>query len=240
MFRWGIWNIAYRFWIRPHFDGWENVPAEGPVVLIGNHVAAADPGIAISFFPERDIVPLAKIETLGTPVMRYFIRHYGAIPINRGEADLTALKTAIDFMRRGYVLMLYIEGTRSPEGLIRGQEGSAYLALKTDATIVPVGIWGTQGFPLRWFSELRRTDVYLRFGRPFKFRHEGGKLPREHFRAMTDEAMYRLAELLPPELRGVYRDLSQATTRFLNFDISWRPAAPPLPRRVLDPALTQA
>jgi 1-acyl-sn-glycerol-3-phosphate acyltransferase len=123
VFRWGIWNFAYRFWIQPHFEGWENVPAEGSVILIGNHIAAADPGVAISFYPERDIIPLAKIETLDTPIMRYFIRHYGAIPINRGEADLKAPKTAINFMHRGYVLMLYIEGTRSPEGLIQGQEG---------------------------------------------------------------------------------------------------------------------
>ncbi len=239
-FRWGIWNIAYRFWIKLHVEGWENVPAEGPAIIMGNHIAAADPGVIVSFYPDRDIVPIAKIETLSTPVLRFFVSHWGAIPINRGEADLKALKTAVELIQRNYVLMLYAEGTRSHSGLIQGQEGSAYIALKTDALIIPAAIWGTESFPKKWIREFHRTHVYLRFGQPFKLRHEGGKLPREHFRAMTDEAMYRISELLPPHLRGMYNDLSQATAEFLDFDVTWRPATRALPRRALDSNLARA
>jgi 1-acyl-sn-glycerol-3-phosphate acyltransferase len=234
LFRFGIWNLAYRFWFKLHVDGWENIPADGPVVMMGNHMSAIDPGVMISFYPDRDIVPLAKIESFETPMMRYFVRQWGAIPVNRGEADLKALKSALEHIQNGYVVMLYAEGTRSKTGLIQGQEGSAYIALKTDATIVPVAIWGTRDFPLAWTKEFRRPHIYLRFGQPFKFRHEGGKLPREHFREMTDEAMYRIAELLPPQWRGVYSDLSKASTGYLDFDITWRPVVRHLPLRVLD------
>lgn len=237
LFRWGIWNVAYRFWIKLHVEGWENVPADGPVLMMGNHIGVADPGVMISFYPDRDIVPMAKIEAYSQPVLRYFVRHWGAIPVNRGEADLKALKSALDLIQRGFVVMLYAEGTRSSTGLIQGQEGSAYLALKSDAVIVPVAIWGTRGFPKTWVRDFQRTHVYLRFGRPFKFKHTGGKLPREHFRAMTDEAMYRIASLLPAEWRGVYSDLSQATTEFLDFDITWRPVQQSLPQRMVDPGL---
>ncbi len=234
IFRFGIWNILYRFWIKLHVEGWENIPAEGPVVMMGNHISILDPVIMISFYPDRDIVPLAKIEAFSQPILRYFVGHWGAIPVNRGEADFKALKSALEHIRQGYVVMLYAEGTRSKRGLIRGQEGSAYIALKTNAVVVPVAIWGTRDFPATWIKEFKRTEIFIRFGQPFRFRHEGGdRLPREHFRAMTDEAMYRIAALLPPQWRGVYSDLSQATTEYLDFDITWRPVSQRLPRRVL-------
>ncbi len=234
IFRWGIWNITYRFWIKLHVAGWENIPSENPVLMMGNHIAALDPGIIISFFPDRDIVPLAKTEAFEQPVLRYFVRHWGAIRVNRGEADLKALKLAFEHMNSGSIVMLYAEGTRSPSGLIEGQEGTAYMGVKTNAMIVPVAIWGSRGFPRTWLQEYRRTKVYVQFGRPFRFKQEGGKLPREHFRAMTDEAMYRIAELLPEELRGCYSELDRATTEFLDFDFPWTPVTTRLPRRVLE------
>src|SRR5687767_3675819 len=175
IFRWGIWNVSYRWWIKPYVEGWHNIPAENPVLIMGNHIGAADPGVMISFFPERDIVPLAKIESFEVPIMRFFVKHYGPIAVHRGEADLKALKTALDELERGNIVMLYAEGTRSRTGMIQGQEGSAYLALKSDAMVVPMGVWGSRDFPKSWIKEFKRTDIYMRFGRPFKFKHEGGK-----------------------------------------------------------------
>ncbi len=236
IFRFGIWNFLYRFWIKLHIEGWQNIPADGPVVMMGNHISVLDPVVMISCHPDRDVVPLAKIEAFSQPILRYFVSHWGAIPVNRGEADLRALKSAIEHVRQGYIVMLYAEGHRSKTGLLEGQEGSAYIAIKTDAAVVPVAIWGSREFPTVWWKQFRRAHVYLRFGRPFKFRHEGGRLPREDFRPMTDEAMYRIAELLPEELRGVYSDLSKATTDHLDFDLTWRPVSQRLPRRVLGQA----
>jgi 1-acyl-sn-glycerol-3-phosphate acyltransferase len=131
---------------------------------------------------------------------------------------------------------LYAEGHRYKAGLQQGQEGSAYIALKTDSVVVPVAIWGTQDFPVGWLKSFQRFHAYVRFGKPFRFKHEGGRLPREHFRAMTDEAMYRIAELLPPEWRGIYSDLSRATTAYLDFDVTWQPVAQHIPARALKPA----
>ncbi len=235
IFRFGIWNLIYRFWVKLHVDGWENIPADGPVIMMGNHIAVVDPVFMISFYPDRDVVPLAKIEAFSQPILRYFVGHWGAIPVNRQEADLRALKSALEHIQQGYVVMLYAEGTRSKTGLIQGKEGSAYLALKTGATVVPVAMWGTQKFPRTWFTDFRRTPIYIRFGHPFHFRHDGGKPSREEFRAMTDEAMYQISALLPEKWRGVYSDLSQATTQYLDFDFTWRPVVSRLPRRALHP-----
>jgi 1-acyl-sn-glycerol-3-phosphate acyltransferase len=143
---------------------------------------------------------------------------------------LKALKAAIEHLEAGDMVMLFAEGTRSRTGMIQGQEGSAYLALKTDAWVVPVAIWGSRGFPMTLFRDFKRTEVYMRFGQPFKFKHEGRKLPREHFRAMTDEAMYQISCMLPAEWRGVYSDLSNVTTHFIDYSQPWTPTTSQPPR----------
>jgi 1-acyl-sn-glycerol-3-phosphate acyltransferase len=232
LFRWGIWQVLYRLWIRLHVDGWENLPAGGPVIIMGNHMASLDPLVMISFYPDRDIVPMAKLQAFSLPIHRYFLGHWGAIPVDRGEADTRAIRAALETLRQGKILMLYAEGTRSRTGLIRGEPGSVYLAAKTGATVVPAAIWGTRAFPRSWFKDFQGTPVYFRFGQPFRFRAQGGRPPREHIQAMTDEAMYRISALLPPEWRGVYSDLTQATTEHLDFDIAWEPVRRKLPRRV--------
>lgn len=236
MFRWALWNVVYRFWFKISVSGWDNIPAEGPVVMMVNHIHLLDPVLMISFYPDRDIVPIAKIESWGQPIIRYFVDHWGAIPVNRGEADMGALKSSIGHIRRGDIVLLFAEGTRTSTGLIEGKEGSAYIALKTNAMVVPVAVWGTTDFPKGWFSEFRRIPMHVSFGKPFRFRHDGGsRLPREYFRQMTDEAMYRIAALLPQNLRGVYGDLSKATTGLLDFDVTWQPPKRALPRRTVIP-----
>lgn len=219
IFRFGLWNVIFRFWFQMHVEGLENVPSAGPTIMMVNHISVIDPAVMISFAPSgRDIVPLAKMEAFSQPMIRYFVRHWGAIPVARGETDTRALKAALYHIRAGDVVLLFAEGTRNREGMRQGEEGSAYLALKTDAIVVPVALWGTRGFPASLWTDFRTTPVHVRFGEPFRFKNEGtGRLPRESFRAMTDEAMYRIAAMLPAEWRGIYRDLPAATTDYLEF-----------------------
>lgn len=232
IFRFGIWNLLYRFWFRLYVEGWENIPAQGPVILMGNHISALDPVVMISFYPDRDIVPLAKVEAWDQFFLRYFVRHWGAIPTVRGKADLSALKEALAVIQSGDIAMLYAEGTRGRAGLQRGEEGSAYLAAKCGASVVPVGIWGTRDFPHYWFGEFQRMPVYIRFGRPFRFKQSGKRIPLDQLGQMTNEAMYRIAALLPPEWRGIYSELDLATTEYLDMEMGWDPPSCPLPKRV--------
>ncbi len=232
LFRLAIWQSLYRFWFKLHVDGWENIPVDGPVLMMGNHIHALDPLIMISFFPWRDIVPMAKIEAFDLPAMRYFVGHWGAVPVDRGEADRRAIRWMIDHIKRGDIGMLYAEGHRSKTGLIQGQEGSVFIAARADAIVVPVAIWGTRQWPSVWVNAFRRVPIYISFGQPFRFRTVNGRVPRDKFREMTDEAMYRIAVLLPPEWRGIYAELEQATTNWLDFDLTVTPAEGWLPKRV--------
>jgi 1-acyl-sn-glycerol-3-phosphate acyltransferase len=91
-----------------------------------------------------------------------------------------------------------------------GRGGFVKLALRTNAPIIPVAVEGTEGFPTLNPARWRKPGVRIRFGRLFRFQESGGRAPRDLLHAMTEDAMYRLAEILPPERRGFYSDLSQA------------------------------
>jgi 1-acyl-sn-glycerol-3-phosphate acyltransferase len=84
----------------------------------------------------------------------------------------------------------------------------------TNVPIVPIAISGSEQFKYNW-RRLRRTPVRMVFGQAFHFRTQEGMPHREQMRLMTCEAMYRLAALLPPEYRGVYSDVENATMRFI-------------------------
>lgn len=191
-------------------EGLENVPAEGPAVLMINHIAFIDPLVVLHVLP-RNIVPLAKIEVYEYPVVGIFPKMWEVIPVHREEVDRRAVQQALDVLRAGEMILVAPEGTRGP-ALKQGKVGVAYLASRSGAPVVPVAVEGTPGFPaLRFTSRWRGPGAQVRFGRPFRFRPEYQRAGSESLRKMTDEAMYILAGLLPPERRGDYADISRAT-----------------------------
>ena len=203
--------LAFSFLIKiDEVSGLENIPKEGPVVLLINHIAFVDPLVILHVAP-RDVVPMAKIEVYDYPVIGIFPRLWGVIPVRREEVDRRAVKSALDVLHSGGIVLVAPEGTRN-ESLRQGKEGFAYLASRSGAPVIPVAIEGTVGFPAVIFSKRwREPGVRVRFGAPFKFQPELAKAGREKLRQMTDEAMFILAEMLPESRRGVYSDLSSAT-----------------------------
>ena len=102
------------------------------------------------------------------------------------------------------VLGMAPEGTRArgPYALQKGKTGPAYIAARADVQIVPVGLTGTEKVK-RNLPRLRRTDVRIVIGKPFRL-PESGRVRGEKLREYTDLIMYSIAELLPEEYRGVY------------------------------------
>jgi len=193
-----------------HAEGLENIPEQGSAIFMINHIAFVDPIIVLHFTP-RNIVPLAKIEVYRYPVIGIFPKLWGVIPVHREEVDRKAVQQVFNVLRAGEIVLVAPEGTRGPT-LRRGKEGVAYLASRTGTPVVPVAVQGTIGFPaLRYTAPWRGPGALVRFGRPFRYRPEYRRAGRDELRVMTDEAMYILSAMLPPEQRGVYSDLSQAT-----------------------------
>ena len=200
--------------VHTQVEGLDNVPETGPAILMINHVAFLDPVMLIARVPRR-IVPMSKIENLRLPGVNLLIRIWGAINVRRGEVDRAALRQAIEALQAGHLLLMAPEGTRSKSGeLQEPHDGIAYVATRTNALVIPVGIVGTPDIARNW-KQGRRTTVHVTFGRPFYFETAGARVGREALSQMTREAMYQLAAMLPPQQRGRFADLRDATTRLL-------------------------
>ena len=128
---------------RPSVTGREHVPATGAVILAPVHRSNADFALTV-FVTRRKAFFMAKDNIWSVPVLGPFVAAMGAFPVHRGSADRQALKAAEAVLAAGEPLVVFPEGTRK-EGDLLGplHEGAAFLAARTGAPIVPIGIAGT-------------------------------------------------------------------------------------------------
>jgi len=195
----------------------EKVPAEGPLLLVTNHVNFLEIPVLHIHLRPRPVIGLAKTESWDKPIVRYLFNLWGAIPIRRGETDRAALRQCLTTLERGYILAVAPEGTRSGHGrLQQGHPGAVMLALKSGAPLLPLVFYGGETF---WenLKRLRRTSFHIVVGDPFRVHVGDQKVRRELRRQIADEIMYQLAALLPTAYRGVYSDLEAATEDYLQF-----------------------
>jgi len=181
-------------------EGAENIPRNGGYILVANHINWKDPPW-IEFALGRAIRYMGKRELFERPVIGFLLRGIGAFPVRRGEADRGALQMALNVLAAGQPVGFFAEGHRSESGqLIRGRPGVAYVAQHSGAPIVPLAISGTRGARLGKFW---RRDIVIRVGEPFHAADLGAKADDQQ--ALVDAIMRRVAALMPPEQRGVYR-----------------------------------
>ena len=146
----------------------ENVPAEGPVCLMPNHVSYLDPPVAGTFL-KRKVYFMAKAELFKVPVLGPLIRSFGAFPVTRGVADRRALARAMELMRAGEVVNIFPEGKRSETGEIcEPNRGSFDLALKCGAVIVPALIVGTEKSLSTLNPKIHKAPVKVLYGKPLE------------------------------------------------------------------------
>lgn len=195
---------------RCRVTGLEQAPRKGAVILVSNHISNVDPPILAAVLPRR-VVFMAKEELYyGRNLFGFLTRGFGAFPVRRGEVDRKALKLALMALERGNVLGVFPEGTRSPNAQMQeAQLGAAWIALESGASVLPVGIWGTE--VVRSVGDvLGRPSVRVNVGKPFKL----PPMPAGKRSAQLGEAtrviMQSIAVLLPPEYRGVYGSVEAA------------------------------
>ncbi len=207
-------RLVMRMLLRVRVSGLEHLPRSGRLIVMMNHIHTLDPILVTAVLP-RDITIMSKIENLRLPLLGWIVKWYGSFPIRRGEADLQAMRRALQVLERDGALLMAPEGTRSRSGgLQAAHDGMALVAVRTKAPILPVAICGDEAFD-RNLKRLRRTPVQITIGEPFILANREGRPDRAQLRQMTREAMYRLSTLLPPPYRGVYADLSQATAELI-------------------------
>jgi len=189
-------------------EGLENVPRQGPLVVCANHFATLDPPMVPAFLPRADTWNMAKSEYFRKPLMRWIFTRYHAFPVVRHSADRAALRRAFDLLKAGEVLIIYPEGTRVESGeLATPEPGAGFIAQKAGCPVLPVALTGTRECLPKGARWPRRVPVTLRFGEPFRLpqrRPTGERISHEE---ASDAIMLAIAELLPPENRGRYRDV---------------------------------
>ena len=186
----------------------KNAIPQGPLIIVANHISWFDPPLLGISLPRR-IAFMAKKE-LFHPPFGFFLHHLGGFPVRRGEPDRRAIQKAEELLKDGWALGMFPEGKRSGNAqLQRAYPGVALIALHSNATILPVGIAGTEKIKQRVASVsnlFHRPKVIVNIGKPFKLPPLGKRMSHEHLVNSTNLIMRRIAELLPENYRGAYRE----------------------------------
>jgi 1-acyl-sn-glycerol-3-phosphate acyltransferase len=197
-------KALFRCYNRWEVSGREHVPASGGVLLIANHTSYADPPI-VGAACLRPVNFMAKAELFRIPVLSAVIRRTHAFPVKREAADQQALRRALHLLDNGQVLLLFPEGTRSPDGrLMPFEAGAAFLALAGKAQVVPVGIDGADRLLPRGKPVLLPAKLRVRFGPPLDLaRFRGQRRSREMLQETCEVMSAALSAVLPRERRPV-------------------------------------
>jgi len=172
-----------------------NIPILGPVILASNHISYFDPPL-IANGQLRVVHYMAKIELFKNPIFRLLITSFGAFPVKRGEGDIGAFKTFLNHIKRGRVVLIFPEGTRSKDGeLGRGQVGAGMLALRSGTIIIPAYIKNSNRILEKGMSfELPKIEV--RYGKRIDMKkYRGREQTKELYQEVADEMMEKIREL---------------------------------------------
>lgn len=132
--------FIFKVFFRIKVKGKENLPTEGGIIIMANHISAFDPPLLAAIF-DRPVRFMAKKELFENPVMRFVLFLADSFPVDRSRTDITAVKNALSVLKKGEVLGIFPEGTRRPEGKLGNpKSGSVMLAIKSGVPILPVGI----------------------------------------------------------------------------------------------------
>jgi 1-acyl-sn-glycerol-3-phosphate acyltransferase len=188
--------------------GQENLPRQGPLLVVGNHFSFIDPAAFVRMAPwEVEFVggadnPHAPVAT------RVFPRLWGYQRLYRGTGARGALRNAEQHLRDGGILGIFPEGGNWATVLRPARPGTAFLSTRTGARLLPVGLYGfTEVFPSLYRG--KRAKVTINIGTPFgpfEVSTSDSRRRRKQLDEIGHEIMGQIASLLPPELRGHYSE----------------------------------
>jgi 1-acyl-sn-glycerol-3-phosphate acyltransferase len=179
---------------RIKYEGRENVP-HGGCLIVSNHASYLDP-TTVAWCVGREMYYLGRKTLFKPPIMNWFLPICNVIPIDRDGTDSSGLRKIIRMLRRGDAVMLFPEGTRTPDGNLQPAEpGAGLVALKSGVPVLPCRIFGS-------FECLSRHQKWLRFapmrvviGKPYLPPVAERGREREAYAEVAQEMMRRIAEL---------------------------------------------
>lgn len=198
-------KITARFFFSLRVIHPERLIEEGPVILASNHQSYFDPPL-VGICSRRDVYYLARKTLLDIPLLGKLLPRINVIPVDRDGNDMSALKTIIRLVRAGNGVVLFPEGTRSPDGTLRrGKQGIGLIIAKTRAPVQPMRVFGAhEAFP-KGSDKISVVPITVVVGEPIRFTPEeldpascGGD-ERALYQRLSDRVMEAIAALQLPE-----------------------------------------
>lgn len=201
-----ICRLVLRATARVRTEGLDQLPQDGPLIIVANHISNADPPLVFGWLTpalNRQMHILAK-EALFVGPVGWFLRRNGVTPVKAGGSDIEAFRVAKGVLDRGEVLCIFPEGTRSQTGMMQEPKpGVAMLATRSGVPIVAVGISGSDAFLGRGKRMPRLgTRITIRAGKPFTLSLDPAAPRRAAMSAASDELMRHIADLVDARHRG--------------------------------------
>lgn len=185
-------KIFFRIFVRVRVFGAENLPAEGGVIVAGNHQSMLDM-FMIGYRLPRYVKWMAKKELFKNKLLAKIITALGAYPVDRSSRDLSAARTTFEMLDKGEVIGIFPQGTRvkGKDRSRKAKHGAAKFAAEAGVPVLPVAIWGN----IRIFGR-----VYVRFGEPVELSRpeDDAKYTKEDYQQMSQnilETIYSLMEV---------------------------------------------
>jgi 1-acyl-sn-glycerol-3-phosphate acyltransferase len=172
---------------RPTVVGAENIPLQGPVLIAPIHRSNVDFALTL-FISKRKVFFMAKDSLFRVPLLGPLITHLGAFPIRRGAADRESMAHSEAVLRQGHALVLFPEGTRK-EGrdVAPLHDGAMFVAARTGAKVVPVGIGGSDRAMPKGTKLPRASKIRIVVGTPLDPPMSDGRVTRSQLSAKSEE-----------------------------------------------------
>ena len=200
---WLILHVFFGLYLRWKVYNRERVPPTGPAILAANHASFLDPPLVGTALP-RGIHYLARESLFRFPIIGSILRYWDAVPVDR-ESGAGGLKVILDRLLNGAAIILFPEGTRSPDGnLLPARSGIGLAVIKSDAPVIPVRIFNSHRAYGRPHLLPRPRKVVVKFGHAMDFsaeRAEAKTAPKsrvkELYQEVADRIMTEIARLKP-------------------------------------------
>ena len=188
---------------RLEVKGHASVPPFGPLLLVCNHISYIDPPLLVVTIGRR-LNFMGKRELFANPLSRFILKQFGVYPLDRSGPAVDTVRLSLDLLSRDQALVVFPEGRRSSDhSLHEALPGAAYIAMKSQAILLPVGITGTEKVPL-WRILFPFVRLSVNIGQPFSLPVMEGTPSREVMKSLSDMIMGRIAALLPERYQGIY------------------------------------
>jgi len=203
---WWVFRLAYATYFRWRVYNPERVPLQGPVVLAANHASILDPPL-IGAALKRALNYLARDTLFSVPILGWLLRLWEVVPVDRDGGGAAGLRAIFDRLRNGGAILLFPEGTRTPDGQLQpARAGLGLVVIKSSAPVVPGRVFGTFEAYGREARLPRPRRVMVKFGAPLNFDNLRAEAKisskqrlREIYQQVTDEIMAAIASLEPNE-----------------------------------------